>query len=140
MTHPRDHLITYVLGELPEAEKTALEAHLMNCRVCRNKVLELQAGMEGMVDSLPAVQAPDVWQQVQQNLQQHSGLQKPAEVQKKNIPWWSRPPVWAAAVVAVVALGFGSSQLIQQYQSTALVRDFPEDHHPHHHHCHQRRP
>ncbi|GGJ59998.1 anti-sigma factor domain-containing protein [Deinococcus roseus] len=120
MTHPRDHLISYVLGELPETERGAMEAHLLECPVCSKKVLELQEGMEALVENLPAKPAPDVWKAIQQKL--------PAKQPEapRSTPLWSRLPFMAASILVVGLLGYGTIGFIQHYQNNTLIRHFVE--------------
>lgn len=120
MTYPRDHLISYVLGELPAAERQAMEAHLLDCPVCRKKVLELQEGLETLVEALPAQKAPDVWAGIEA---QTSGHPRKPPIPK---PIWTRPAVLAASLLVLGLLGYGTVGFIQHYQATALVRHYVE--------------
>lgn len=120
MTHPRDHLISYVLGELPELERQAMEEHLLDCPVCRKKVLELQEGMEALVERLPEQKAPDVWAGIQAKT---SVLPRQAAVSR---PLWTRPSMLAASILVMGLLGYGTVEFVQHYQATTLVRRYVE--------------
>lgn len=50
-----DRLETYVLDQLPEAERREVEAHLQACATCAKEVHELRTVFEGVAESVPVM-------------------------------------------------------------------------------------
>ena len=50
-----DRLETYVLDQLPDAERREVEEHLQTCAACAEEVHELRAVFDGVAESVPAM-------------------------------------------------------------------------------------
>lgn len=62
MSHPREQLTDYLLGDLPPEQMREVDAHLAQCAACREELERLAAGAVAMVESLPPVTPPErVW-------------------------------------------------------------------------------
>ena len=58
MSHPRDQLTAYVLGELSQEERTQVAAHLESCPACREEVGDLERLWVTSVEGLASVAPP----------------------------------------------------------------------------------
>lgn len=87
MTHPKDKLLDYVLGDLSEQEQVLLETHLRECESCLQELRALQQTVIALSEAVPAAQAPaNTWQ----NLQRH--IQNKAPRPPREIP--AKPGLW----------------------------------------------
>src|SRR3954468_7335081 len=116
-------LHAYLDGELPSAERTALETHLIECASCRATLAEERALLERASALLgmtrPAEQAAPPFEQ----------LSRPRARR-----WWQvRTPVaWAASIVLALGLGYylhQSPEQVAERQDVALhqEQDRPAD-------------
>lgn len=63
MSRPREQLIDYAYGTLPESEAVRLEEHLRSCTACRSEVREVRQGLVELVEGLPRARVPkESWQ------------------------------------------------------------------------------
>ena len=101
MTHPLEHLATYVDGTLAPSERAAVDEHLRSCARCRGELSAARATRE-VLRSLPVPAAPDL----------AASFFTPERVAQLTTPRvttrspWARvvPALAAAAVVAIVAI------------------------------------
>ena len=84
----------YQERELGRLDEAAFQAHLKDCSVCRERLMELAAGLK------PPAEPPFLWERVEAGLR--------AEQQRARRRTW----IYRAAAVLVVSLGLGA--LVQQ--------------------------
>lgn len=58
MSRPRDQLIDYAHGTLPESDAMRLEEHLRSCSACRSEIREVRQGLVELVEGLPRARVP----------------------------------------------------------------------------------
>ena len=101
-------------GAAPEAE-----GHVKSCAVCAGLVADLKE-ISGQARLLAAADqpGPEVWTRIERSLQQE-GLVRAASSAPRRAVWWGAGqsrwaiPVWAAAVAAMLLLGFELNTLRQ---------------------------
>lgn len=99
VTHREDdRLIAYVLDELEESERKAVQVHLAQCRTCS----EVVASLMGAMEAFRATPRPHAPAQILVDLLE---TQAEASARVPSRSWW-RLPFRVAAAVAVVALLF----------------------------------
>lgn len=119
-----DRLSEYVDGDLPTAEREALEGHLSGCPECRLVVADLREvrrRAENLADRAPA---KDLWPGIAARIQRRAGGPVPAEDGTVDLPArrLRRParrlsltvPQLAAAGVATLLLGAGAVRLVER--------------------------
>ena len=95
--HPERELLGYVTGELPEAARARVAAHLPACAACRRIVEESRAVLTALAAGPPAPPPLD-WGRYQADLR----ARRQAPPRRR---WWTRPwPALVAAGVATAAL------------------------------------
>ena len=108
-----DRLSEYLDGELSPSERTALEAHLGSCCVCRQTLDELRrvvARAQALDDRAPTA---DLWP----GIAEHIGVVSlPARRAQRRLSF--TVPQLAAAAVVVALISAGSAWLVSAKQST----------------------
>jgi anti-sigma-K factor RskA len=97
-----DDLALYALGALENAERTALEAHLEQCALCRRELQQLQGdlGLLGLSTAGPAPPA-----RARARLLAAVAKEPRARVVEKSVwRWWAWAFVAAATVLAVISI------------------------------------
>lgn len=91
MCDERERLIEYIYGESDSVQRREVEAHLVDCHVCRREV----AGLQGVRDDLLAWEVP-----------RHEAVWRPM-APTPPVALWQRVPAWGlvAAATAVFATG-----------------------------------
>jgi anti-sigma-K factor RskA len=113
-----DRLEEYVLHQLPEPERRAVEDHLRVCATCAQDVDELRAVLEGVAEGVPTVTASAALRervlaaaaaepQEPVRLERRIGI-----VEQPRRPMWAMVPLAAAAVlvVTIAAVAFRIDQ------------------------------
>jgi hypothetical protein len=105
-----DDLVLHYYGEMPSGEEGRSESHLAACHDCQANYTRLQRVM-ALVDSAPAVEAPDGFERLAWARLQPS-LDRPA---RGWVSWFVLSPprlAFAAAVVVLVGAAFMAGRLM----------------------------
>jgi len=87
-----EQLSAYLDGELDEARRNAVAAHLQICAACRRE-LELLTALEGALGSLAAPAPPDLTARVL------------ARLHRRRRPWWQNLALAASLVLGIILGG-----------------------------------
>lgn len=121
LCHDKALLVSYLYNECVDAERKAVEAHLVECSDCAAEL----AGMRAVRGSLSQWEMPERMlgdRVVSQNGEVSSGAasQEPAPVTSRRMwtpPWWLQ----TAAAVLLVAAAAGVAQVEVRYGSDGLI-------------------
>ena len=114
---PEERLVDaarYVLGDMDEAERAALEAAIAHDAELRAAVTRLTTQMQALDDTAGSLPVPDgLWQRIETQLESDSpvntaSVAKPAQRRRTALPPWS---ALAASVVVAAGLGFAAGNL-----------------------------
>lgn len=134
----QDLISMYALGALPGAEAQAVKQHLTECAECRQRFLEERALVQLMPRAVEPVEPlretkQKLFARIDADLAQDNGrapLPKRAPAQAKPVRRWFAQPVFAFAVVAVLALlavgawlVLGNRQTPEQRRIAAILSD-----------------
>src|SRR5947208_9923017 len=106
-----EHLSEYIDGTLPEAERTALEAHLAGCAACRTTLEELRrvvARAQALDDRPPAA---DLWPGIAEHIGVVSLAARRVDGRGRRRLSFTMPQLAAAAVVLAL-FSAGSTRLL----------------------------
>jgi anti-sigma factor RsiW len=99
-----EDLVAFVDGELPEAERALLEAHVATCVSCRREV-ERVAKVGALVSGLPRIEpSPEFAERMRRRLAAGAGVATVAETRGRVLrpALWGVPALAAAAAIALV--------------------------------------
>lgn len=128
----------HALGALPKAEAQAVKQHLTECAECRTRFLSEQAVVQMMPRAAESVEPSretklKLFARIDADLAQDRAREpqaKRAVVQEKTRRSWFAQPVFAFAVIALVALlavggwlVFGGRQTPEQQRIAAILND-----------------
>jgi anti-sigma-K factor RskA len=113
--HELDSLPAYALGSLEAEETRRIEAHLLNCLICRNELADFQAVVEQLSLAAPAaIPSPDLKEQLLQRVRTTRPEQRVSSPVPKR-PWLERLlPVWGLASLCLIAVLAGTNVLFWQ--------------------------
>jgi anti-sigma-K factor RskA len=110
----------YVLGALPEDERTGFEAHVTTCEVCRIEVDELAGAADALPVSAPAMMAPPALKaRIMAEVDREAALlaaagagadrpqAKPARRERRR--WFGLPSIALACVTLLAGIGVGAA-------------------------------
>ena len=123
-------LESYALGQLPDAERLGVEAHLDVCATCTVELRELNAVLRGVAESVPPM-APSaglrqrVLASVAREPQESAGIHR---IVRKERPSWSMAWMAAAAILLLAVGGFAfraeqSRRLLENELSSTQSRN-----------------
>jgi hypothetical protein len=131
MTHDEtlERLDELAAGELPEAERAWVEAHLAACADCRAEAQALQALLR-QAASLPRGIVPprDLWAGIEARLEPRGVDVAPEKVDARVIPLYPRParsPRWLQAAAAVMLVAVSSAVTARLVRQQAGVVEGP---------------
>ena len=85
-----DDLAAYALGALPEAEARALEAHLVGCEACSERLQWLRPAVDMMPASVPQIEAPAGLKQRLMEAVNEDVATAATPAPAPATPWWQR--------------------------------------------------
>jgi anti-sigma factor RsiW len=112
-SHPETEIVPFVRGELPDAERARVAAHVDGCAECRRAVDETRAVLARLGASLPAPPPPN-WGRYQAEVRARVAARR-----SRARRWWTQPVPLIASVGLVAAL------LLLSVQDRAMPPELP---------------
>jgi len=102
-----DRLSEYQDGELPDAERAALESHLASCRECMTTLAELREVAARAAALMPRPPADDLWPGIEPRLQSGANAVLPFRARPSRRLSFTLPQLAAAGIALMVVSGGG---------------------------------